>query len=180
MIRAGSYVVDRDQPTLTGADAEAVDRFHHLYYQRWVEQADTINLSLFGYQLLKCPLDLWMYQELLVRTRPDVVVETGTFHGGSALYLACIFDQIGTGEVITIDTVIQPDRPQHPRIQYVLGSSIDPGVVSKARALVAGRRAMVILDSDHTEAHVHAEMNAYSSLVHVGDYMIVEDTNVNG
>jgi cephalosporin hydroxylase len=180
MIRPGSYVVDRDQPALTSADAEAVDRFHHLYYRRWIEQSDTINLSWLGYQLLKCPLDLWMYQELLFRTRPDVVVETGTFQGGSALYLACILDQLGNGEVITIDTTAEPNRPLHPRIQYVLGSSIDPGVVSKTRALVAGRRTMVILDSDHTEAHVHAEMNAYSPLVHVDDYMIVEDTNVNG
>ncbi|HEY7291231.1 MAG TPA: CmcI family methyltransferase [Vicinamibacterales bacterium] len=180
MIPAGPYVVDRDQPALTRSDTEIVDRFHYLYYQRWVDQADTINLSWFGYRLLKCPLDLWMYQELLVRTRPDVVVETGTFQGGSALYLACIFDQIGNGDVITIDTVIQPNRPVHPRIQYILGSSIDPDVVSKVRAMVAGRRAMVILDSDHTEAHVHAEMSAYSPLVHLGDYMIVEDTNVNG
>jgi cephalosporin hydroxylase len=180
MIRRGSYVVDRDQPALGERDAEAVDRFHVLYYQRWVEQADTINLSWFGYRLLKCPFDLWMYQELLVRTRPDFVVEAGTFQGGSALYLATILDQLGHGQVITIDSLAQADRPLHSRIEYVLGSSVDPEIVSKVRNRVAGRRTMVILDSDHTEDHVHAEMTAYSPLVHVGDYMIVEDTNVNG
>src|SRR5262245_48768661 len=138
MIRAGSYVVDRDQPSLTSTDAETVERFHHLYYQRWVDKADTINLSWFGYRLLKCPFDLWMYQELLVRTRPDVVVETGTFQGGSALYLASIFDQIGKGQVITVDTTIQPDRPLHARIEYVVGSSVDPEIVSTVRTMVAG------------------------------------------
>ena len=176
----GSYVVNRDQPSLAAADAEVVDQFHALYYQRWVDKADTINLSWFGYRLLKCPMDLWMYQELLFRDRPDFVVETGTFQGGSALYLANIFDQIGYGRVITIDTTPQPDRPIHPRIQYVHGSSIDPAIVTKVRAAIDGRRTMVILDSEHTEAHVYAEMNAYSALVQPGDYLVVEDTNVNG
>lgn len=180
MIRQGSYVIDRDQAGLSSGDAEAVDRFHQLYYQRWVDDSDTINLSWFGYRLLKCPMDLWMYQELLVRTRPDFVVEAGTYLGGSALYLATIFDQIGHGRIITIDITPQPDRPVHPRIDYVLGSSIDPAVVQRVVESIAGQRAMVILDSDHTEDHVHAEMTAYSPLVHVGDYMIVEDTNVNG
>jgi cephalosporin hydroxylase len=41
-----------------------------------------------GTQVLKNPFDLWIYQELLARTRPDVIIETGTFAGGSALYLA--------------------------------------------------------------------------------------------
>ena len=75
MIRQGSYLVDRDQPSLSAADGEAVARFHQLYYQRWIDHSDTLNPSWFGYRLAKCPLDLWMYQELLVRTRPDVVVD---------------------------------------------------------------------------------------------------------
>jgi cephalosporin hydroxylase len=180
MIRPGNYTVDRDQPALPAADADTVDRFHSLYYQRWLEHADTINLSWFGYRVLKCPMDLWIYQELLVRTRPDVVIETGTFAGGSALYLAGILDQIGSGRIVTIDIRAEPDRPVHPRIEYVLGSSIEPDIVTRVRESVAGRRTMVILDSDHAEPHVHAEMVAYSPLVHVGGYLIVEDTNVNG
>jgi cephalosporin hydroxylase len=180
MIRQGSYIVDRDQPSLSDGDAEAVARFHRLYYQRWNDDADTLNLSWLGHRLAKCPMDLWMYQELLVRTRPDVVVEAGTYLGGSALFLATILDYIGHGRIITIDIAPQPDRPIHPRIEYVLGSSIDPAVVQHVRASVGERPAMVILDSDHTENHVYAEMTAYSPLVHPGGYLIVEDTNVNG
>src|SRR5438034_986393 len=115
----GTYFLDRDQPPLSSKEAEVVCRFHDLYYRRWMAGgADTINLSWFGYELLKCPLDLWLYQELLVRTRPDVVVETGTWCGGSALYIATVLDQISHGLVITVDIEEKPNRPEHPRIRY--------------------------------------------------------------
>src|SRR5262249_39159738 len=155
------------------------NRFHDLYYRRWLSMgADTKNLSWFGYRLIKCPMDLWVYQELLVRTRPDVVVETGTCFGGSALYLAMILDQLGQGRVITIDIEVVPNRPEHPRLSYVTGSSVDPQIIAQVRDAVGSDRALVILDSDHSEPHVYQEMLAYSPLVQVGDYLIVEDSNV--
>jgi cephalosporin hydroxylase len=177
----GTYFLERDQPPLSPEEAEVVRRFHELYYGRWLGLVgDTINLSWFGHQLLKCPLDLWIYQELLVRTRPDFVVETGTYRGGSALYFAMLFDQLGHGQVITVDLEAQPNCPEHPRIKYVRGSSTDPAIVSEIRQSVGGGRVMVILDSDHHADHVYGELLAYNPLVQVDDYLIVEDTNING
>ncbi|HVQ10807.1 MAG TPA: CmcI family methyltransferase [Methyloceanibacter sp.] len=167
-------------PPLSSEEDEIVRRFHDLYYRRWLAGADTINLSWFGHQLLKCPFDVWLYQELLVRNRPDIVVETGTWQGGSALFLAMILEQIGHGRVITFDTESRPGRPEHPRITYLTGSSIDPAIVAKVYDEVGGGRAMVILDSDHERDHVYSEILAYSPLVRIGGYLIVEDTNVNG
>src|SRR5687768_873925 len=162
-VPTGNYFVDRDQPPLSAEEKEVVRKFHHLYYLRWLERAgDTINLSWFGSHVLKCPLDLWVYQELLVATRPDVVVETGTKFGGSALFLATIFDLIGHGRVITIDIDPVEGRPQHPRIDYLLGSSIDSDVIANVTRSVGDDRAMVILDSNHYSAHVYREMVAYS------------------
>src|SRR5215204_6147628 len=117
-IPLGSRFLDRDYPPLSPQQHEIISRFHDLYYRRWLAGGDTICLSWFGYELLKCPLDLWIYQELLVRTRPDVVVETGTWCGGSALYLAMILDHIGQGRVITVDIEEKANRPDHPRISY--------------------------------------------------------------
>jgi len=180
-VRIGNHFVDRDQPGLSHAQVDVVNRFHDLYYERWsAAHADTINLSWFGYQVLKCPLDLWLYQEVLVRMRPDFVVETGTWCGGSALYVAMVLDQIGHGRVITIDIQAKAGRPEHPRITYVTGSSVDPAVVADVRARVGAGRAIVVLDSDHRQEHVYQEMAAYGPLVQRGDYLIVEDTNVNG
>jgi cephalosporin hydroxylase len=177
----GTYFIDRNQPELSSREAATVRKFQTLYYDLWLKRgADTINLSWFGYRLAKCPLDLWIYQELITRTRPDFMIETGTFHGGSALYFAMLMDHLGHGRVITIDIEAKPDRPEHPRISYITGSSIDAGIVEQVRKTVGSGRAMVVLDSDHTAAHVYDELTAYSPLVHTGDYLIVEDTNVNG
>jgi cephalosporin hydroxylase len=177
----GNYFVDRDQPQLSSEEEEVVRQFHDLYYRHWLARgADTVNLSWFGYELAKCPLDLWVYQELLVRTRPDFVVETGTWCGGSALYFAMLLDHIGHGRVVTVDVAVKPNRPEHPRIRYITGSSVDPAVIAQVREAVGSHRAMVVLDSDHKADHVYEEMIAYSPLVQTGDYLIVEDTSVNG
>jgi cephalosporin hydroxylase len=179
-IPIGSYRVDCDQPSLDPTEREIVSRFHDIYYRRWQRGADTINADWCGYQLLKCPLDLWIYQELLVRRRPDLVIETGTYQGGSALFMATIMDLVGHGRVITIDVESRDGLPEHPRISYWTGSSIDDAIVKEARKALAAGRAMIVLDSDHSEAHVFRELMSYSPLVQIDDYLVVEDTNING
>jgi cephalosporin hydroxylase len=176
----GGYVVHREQPALTEHERAVVDRFHDLYYSRWRAGADTINVAWFGWRLLKCPLDLWVYQELIVRLRPAVIVETGTFMGGSALFLASLLDLLGEGEVVTVDVEAQPGRPVHPRLRYITGSSVAPSTVAELRAVVAGRSCLVLLDSDHHRDHVLAELRTLVELVPVGGYIVVEDSNING
>jgi cephalosporin hydroxylase len=180
-LAVGDFFVEADQPPLAPVEIDIINRFHDLYYRRWQRGgADSANLSWFGHNVRKCPLDLWVYQELLVRTRPDVIVETGTLFGGSAFYLATILDLIGHGSIVTVDINDRPGRQQHPRITYLTGSSTDPAIVRQVKDIVQERRAMVLLDSDHSESHVSKEIAAYAPLVRVGDYLIVEDTNVNG
>lgn len=123
---------------------------------------------------------MWVYQEIIFEQRPDVIVETGTAFGGSALFLACMCDLVGNGKVITIDIEHKDDRPQHNRIRYVRASSTDEEVVGQVERATNGGKAMVILDSDHSKDHVLEELHSYSQLVHKGGYIVVEDTNVNG
>ena len=133
-----------------------------------------------GAQSLKNPLDLWVYQEIIVETRAELIVETGTYRGGSAFFLASICDLLGAGEVVSIDVEpVRDDYPAHPRITYLGGrSSTDPDVVAEVRARAEGKRTLVILDSDHSQAHVEAELAEYAGLVPVGGYVIVEDSNI--
>ncbi len=160
-------------------DTRVVEDFHRLYYDS-LERTwqDTYFL---GVPTQKCPLDLWVYQELMYELRPDLVVETGTAHGGSALYLASICDLLGTGRVVSVDVLDIAERPVHPRISYLHGSSTDPQMVGRVRQMAHDATVvMVILDSDHSAAHVSAELEVYAPLVTLGSYLVVEDTNVNG
>lgn len=168
---------------LTEKEARSPDpvteAFHRLYY----DAADTTWKQTFwlGQRVAKCPLDLWVYQEMLVETRPDLIVETGTFAGGSALFLASVCDLIGHGRIVTVDIEEHSDRPEHHRITYLTGSSVETRVIDEVRnTSVRADRVMVILDSDHTREHVLRELELYSDLVSPGCYLIVEDTNING
>ncbi|MCY4074716.1 MAG: CmcI family methyltransferase [Acidobacteria bacterium] len=167
---------------LDPADERSVVReFHRLYFDARAFNMTWRNTYFLGHAVLKCPLDLWLYQEMLHAVRPAVIVETGTAFGGSALYLASICDLLGTGRVVTVDVVERPGAPAHPRITYVIGSSIDPDVVAGVRSEVgASAPVMVLLDSDHRRDHVLAELEAYAPLVSRGSYLVVEDTNLNG
>lgn len=158
------------------SEREFIDGFHRLYH----ETIDTFGTTLWhGVPTYKFPQDLWIYQEIIHEVRPDLIVECGTSFGGSALYMAHVLDQIGHGEIITIDTQDMV-RKYHKRIRYLFGSStgieISESIIEKAK----NNKVLVILDSDHSRKHVLNEMNIYGKLVSVGSYMIVEDSDLGG
>jgi cephalosporin hydroxylase len=126
---------------------------------------------------------MWVYQELIHEQRPDLIIETGTYLGGSALFMANVCDQLGGGAVISIDLELGAygPLPEHPRIQFLKGSSVDPAIVEAVWSMLPrSGNVMVVLDSVHTRDHVLAELRAYAPLVPRNGFLIVEDTNVNG
>lgn len=156
---------------------EIVSEFHKYYYQSGAHE-DTRWL---GVPTLKFPTDLIVYQEIIVENEPDLVIEAGTHRGGSAYFLASICELIGNGEVITVDKTTYPDQPSHPRLTYLVGSSTSEKIAKKIRENVGVEDdVMVILDSNHTKEHVCEELTIYSELVTEDNYIIVEDTHVNG
>jgi cephalosporin hydroxylase len=153
--------------------------FHRLYYYQ--RERTWRNTRWLGTEVQKCPLDLWVYQELLFELRPDLIIETGTRYGGSAAYMALFCDLWNRGRIVSIDVEVLPGRPEHPRIRYVTGPSTDPEVLADVqREVRPGDRVLVILDSDHSEENVLAELRAYHPLVSPQSYCVVEDSNVNG
>lgn len=151
--------------------------FHEVYYYSRVWE----RTRWLGVPAWKCPLDLWIYQEILCETRPELIIETGTAHGGSALFIASICDLLDHGRVITIDTVPRANLPRHHRITYINASSTDDDTVARVRDEAANAHAvMLILDSLHRMDHVLAELRLYAPLVTPGCYAIAEDSNING
>lgn len=167
--------------TLTDAEKATADAFHQLFFETRDGHQGTLNVNWLGYRATKCPFDLWTYQEIVVETRPDLIVEAGTRLGGTSVFLATIFDLLGSdGRVVTIDVDFDRRLPKHPRIEYLTGSSLDRPIVDRVHEAAAGKRTMLILDSLHTAEHVGAELGLYADIVSPGCYLIVEDMNVNG
>jgi cephalosporin hydroxylase len=203
-------------------NGDLLQRYHDL----WYSSGHTWHYTHFlGVGMMKCPNDIWMYQDLMTKLRPQVVIETGTYQGGSALWFAFLMDmlRIDGGTVVTVD--IHNYRKtwlvDHPRIDYVLGNSADPetaknirldiehtalrcekcgnvgsetdengpdrdgdvcpvmhcGGILRVRKDLIGP-TLVILDSDHSAEHVYNELTLYAPMLRVGDWLVVEDTNI--
>lgn len=138
-------------------------------------------------QILKNPLDLWMMQQVMYELQPEVVIETGTFLGGSALYWAQVLDNLGLSRsrVFTVDLTDFAKTAETFTLwkKYVtlhVGSSTDRKIVDDIGRAAKGRRTIVTLDSDHHMEHVLNELHAYAPMVSCGSYIVVEDTHMDG
>jgi cephalosporin hydroxylase len=135
------------------------------------------NTKYFGIQALKCPIDFWVYQEIIYETRPDFIIEIGNYHGGSTLALAHLCDCLGKGKVIGCDLSHQQVPPQvrnHPRISLLEGDACQ--LFDRVVELI-GKQAnvLVIEDSSHSYENTLAVLRTYSPLIQPGQYFIVED-----
>ncbi len=173
----------------------SVNWMHESMTRRYV-----YNFDWLGRPIIQYPQDILAMQQIVWATRPDLIIETGIAHGGSLVLSASLLAVLDYCDAAAAGEVLDPARPQrkvlgididirahnraaleaHPmaaRIEMIEGSSVAPEIVAavKERARDA-KRVMVCLDSNHTHAHVLAELEAYAGLVTPGCYCIVFDT----
>ncbi|MFK3724121.1 cephalosporin hydroxylase family protein [Pseudomonas monteilii] len=155
------------------------------FYDESAKHKYTYHFSWMGRPIIQLPQDMIAMQELVWRIQPDLIIECGVAHGGSIIYYASLLQLLGHGEVLGIDVDIRAHNRQaiesHPmahRITLFEGSSIDLDMVERVRAHAQGKRVMVVLDSNHTHAHVLEELRHYAPLVSVDSYCVVMDTVV--
>jgi len=129
---------------------------------------------------------MWNYQEILTELKPALVIEFGTHMGGSALYFEAMLGLVSPrGLVLTVDIDHNPvvdQVRQNSRIVLFQSDTTSPAVAERIRALRSSNpgNAFFIVDSDHTKNHVYAEMLLLRSVTLPGDYVIIEDGNING
>ncbi len=155
--------------------------------RQWVRvgwnQKYQYTFSWMGRPVIQLPEDMLRMQEVIFNLQPDVIIETGVAHGGSLIFYASLCKAMERGRIIGIDIEIRPHNRQaieaHPlsdRITLIEGSSTAPDIVAQVKALVQpGEKVLVILDSNHSYAHVLAELQAYASLVSPGSYIVATD-----
>jgi cephalosporin hydroxylase len=142
------------------------------------------SFSWMGRPVIQLPADMLRIQEVIYAVRPTVIIETGVAHGGSLIFYASLFKAMGVdGRVIGIDIEVRPHNrqaiEQHELFSYITlleGSSTATAIVDRARGLVGpADRVMVVLDSNHSKAHVRAELEAYGPIVSPGSYIVATD-----
>ncbi len=148
-----------------------------LFFEELVVKTKNFGaVTWLGQPIWQNVLDLWTIQETIALVKPSLLIECGTNRGGSSMFYAQLFDLMGDGQVITVD-VERLHSLSHPRITYLIGSSTSEEILDVMRKRVAACTGpiMVILDSDHSEAHVRRELEHYAPLVTPGSYCLVQD-----
>lgn len=139
--------------------------------------------SWMGFPILQIPDDMVRMQEVIFRLRPEIIVETGVAHGGSMVFYASLCRLMGTGRVIGVEKGLRcreavEASPVGSLITLIEGSSTSPEIVDAVWQQCVGRRVLFILDSDHSRAHVAAELEAYHGLIQPGMYIVAADGNM--
>ena len=149
---------------------------------RWLHQS-----SWMGEPVLNLPQDMFAIQEIVFKTKPEFIIETGVAWGGSLLFHASLLELIGGKKVIGIDIFLPKNLIQrlknnsklYKRIRLIKGSSTDHATIKKVyQAIKASKKVLVILDSFHTQNHVLKELMLFSPMVKKGYYLICGDTIV--
>lgn len=154
-------------------------RIARLYHRDLIVKTGNFkDVTWLGQPVWQNVLDLWTIQEAIAEIRPALLIDIGTGRGGSALYYAHLMDLLGGGRVMTIDVAKQHDL-EHPRIEFVIGSSTEDEVIARVRAAATAAAAagpvMVILDGLHDRDQVARELELYAPLVTPGSLLLSQD-----
>jgi len=179
-------IIDTEARTINGEPLYSKESFE-LLSDLWLKVGWELKLpytyTWLGFPVLQLPDDLIRIQEVIVRLKPDVIVETGIAHGGSLIYYASLCKIMGHGRVIGIEKGLRcrSKIEAHPLSYYISmieGDSVDPQIVRMVHQMCHGLRVMVILDSNHERHHVYSELMAYSDLIAPGYYIVACDGNL--
>ena len=165
-----------------------------------LEDKYSYNFKWLSRPIIQYPQDIVAMQELIWEIKPDLVIETGIAHGGSLIMSASMLamldycEAVESGKtldpkttkrrVLGLDIDIRPHNraaieahPMSHRIDMIQGSSIAAEVIAQVHEIAKGyKKVLVCLDSNHTHAHVLAELEAYAPLTSKGSYCCVFDT----
>tara|TARA_Y100000589_G_C27066113_1_gene593380 strand:- start:170 stop:907 length:738 start_codon:yes stop_codon:yes gene_type:complete len=151
------------------------DKLNYAYTHTWL-----------GEPILQTPDDIVAQQEIIFKTKPNVIIETGVCWGGSILFYNMLSKIVPIKKIIGIDIFIP--RQLKKRLMKKCGSklvlfeedSTNQNLIKKIKKLVKNYKNFYVhLDSSHTYEHVLKELNIYSKFLKKKNYIIADDTIVD-
>lgn len=160
----------------------------NLWTKKALQDGYIYNFTWEGIPIIKFPSDLIVFQEIIQKVKPDLIIETGVAHGGSLVFYASM-QRIYSNKARTIGVEIDFRKHnkenckklfQKYKIEVINKSSVD-GEVKKIlkNKIRKFKKVLVFLDSDHSHNHVLAELNMYSEFVSKNSYLICTDTIID-
>jgi len=175
---------DGDKRKLDLYGVPAFELISDLWLKISWNQKYSYTFTWLGRPIIQHPEDMLRFQEVVWNLKPDVIVETGVAHGGSLVFCASLIKAMGRGrKVVGVDIEIRPHNRAAievhelaSMIELVEGNSVDPAIVARVASFIRpDDRVLVVLDSNHSKAHVAAELEAYHHLVSPGSYIVATD-----
>ncbi len=143
-----------------------------LNLQKIVDGHHMVNYR--GIKMIKNPFDYLIYQMIINEVKPDLIIEIGTNHGGTSLYMSDMLDLIGKGEIHTIDITEYPMDSlitKNKRIKRFTG-----GYKSYDLKNTEGfDNILVIDDGSHLYKDTHEIIEKFKDVVTLNSYFIIED-----
>jgi cephalosporin hydroxylase len=130
-----------------------------------------------GRKVLKPPFDWIVLGDIIEETAPGVIIEIGSYEGGTALWMADLVRALGLDcPIVSIDLADRTGGLGDPGITWIHGDATDEAVLCRVRDVAGDRRGLVIEDSDHKEHVTERLLDLYHPFVAEGCYLVVEDT----
>ncbi len=196
------FINEREERIASYAEDAPIKNMALDWLNNSMERMYVYNFEWLGRPIIQYPQDIVGLQEIIWKTKPDLIIETGIAHGGSLILSASMLAMLDICEAIENGVTIDPnssnrkvlgididirshnrkkieEHPMSSRIQMIQGSSIAEDVISQVKDVASDyTKILICLDSNHTHDHVLAELKAYAPLTSIGSYCIVLDTFV--
>lgn len=137
------------------------------------------NVTYRGIKMIKNPFDYVLYQMIIDEVKPDLIIEIGTNHGGTALYLLDLMEKYNENcEIHTMDVISYEMNElvtSNKKIKLFLG-----GYQGYDTELAKNfNKILVIDDGSHDYLDVKAGLDKFKDLVSLNSYFVVEDGILN-
>lgn len=161
---------------------DTLDVFIKADKHNWIHQTNWL-----GEPSLQAPEDLLIFQDIIFRTKPKFIIESGVAWAGSLLFYASMIKLLDLDtKIIGIDIFIPDDLKERifsfdisKNIQLINASSVEDDTIRQVESIVGNSKEILVhLDSHHTHEHVLKELQLYEKFVGKGHYLVCGDTIV--